>query len=426
MKKHSLTTKEQISRQTSIAFLLLLALASNNFQLLGAYIFMLACVIYIGINFEFIRIGRGICPLIIFSVAYFLFVFPHSAFISAAKIFICPAVWVLGYNLPERSELRGVFKVSIYLAVGMAVHGMMNFFYNTAIGTVISNGRTLDFWSGVVSTATGQATNFSLFVAFVFWLVVVQRNVLLKILSLAIYVVSLIYDIQMGGRTFLVLSVAAFLLGLVFYLYDKVLKQWDTNKLLTIFLGIIFISIFLIYAVRKDLWGIRSIYEESYLYVRLNIHETSIFAVDGRLAIKIKYLKNMGASLLGGHALREHIVGNYAHDLWLDVYDEAGVFAFSGIVAYTLCAIFRVWKIVREKSIPYEFRSALMCYMTIVILQFCVEPILQGAPMLLYSFILIDGMLAGFLQKLNRRNVNCFGDEVIGEDQRVGGDICSV
>ena len=53
---------------------------------------------------------------------------------------------------------------------------------------------------------------------------------------------------------------------------------------------------------------------------------------DSRMANKERYINNMLDYPFGGNKLREQLNGAYAHDLYLDVYSEASLFAFVAII----------------------------------------------------------------------------------------------
>ena len=54
-------------------------------------------------------------------------------------------------------------------------------------------------------------------------------------------------------------------------------------------------------------------------------------------------------------------------------------------------------KVGKSKTVDHRWRIALITVVVIVMLQFFVEPILSGSPMLFYSFIIMDGALARWL-----------------------------
>ena len=100
----------------------------------------------------------------------------------------------------------------------------------------------------------------------------------------------------------------------------------------------------------------------------------------------------------GGSHLSEEIVGAYAHDLWLDIMDEAGIPAALAILVYTITAFYRILILSRNRKVPKDERIALRSYAIIMCAQFFVEPIWQGSPMLLLFFVLIDGMLTRYIR----------------------------
>ena len=89
---------------------------------------------------------------------------------------------------------------------------------------------------------------------------------------------------------------------------------------------------------------------------------------------------------------------NFAHDLFLDTYDESGFFAATTLAVYVLMTVIRLFKCVTNKSLPFEFRQVVLCVYLILYIEFLVEPILQGMPWLFASFCLIDGYVCNILR----------------------------
>ena len=178
------------------------------------------------------------------------------------------------------------------------------------------------------------------------------------------------------------------------------------KKKLMLGMGIVIVVILLaligMYVIEHDVGGIYSFYKNSYLYVRINSHNAWDITSDGRISIKFSYLKHMGESMWGGNYLKNRIVKNYAHELWLDIYDEVGIIPYIFIIIYTLSAVLRLIKTIKNKNLEYPYKVALWGYVLIMLAQFFIEPILQGAPILLYSFMLIDGITAAFCRNTGR------------------------
>ena len=148
----------------------------------------------------------------------------------------------------------------------------------------------------------------------------------------------------------------------------------------------------------KNYFGLRTLIENSYLSYRMDWDRQSFFALfqNERFQLKLTYLKNLLEYPWGGRKMSS-FAGNYAHDLWLDIFNEVGIIPMIGITLYTVLALLRLSKVRKDRRLSSKERIAITCYSLIIYAQFFVEPIWQGAPLLLCSFMIIDGMLAKFL-----------------------------
>lgn len=263
----------------------------------------------------------------------------------------------------------------------------------------MSLGRTYDFFSGSLSAATGQATYFTMLVAISFWMIFLQRNLWARLLGALLYITALLYDVQLGGRTFLVLSVLALPIGLLLYCFFVARgSQADRKKVFRTLLLVICIVSLAIIAFNSNFLGIKDIYEDSYLYKRLEIYNATDLDSDSRFFRKAQYFKLVPEYLFGGNHISVDEDLGYAHELWLDIYDDAGMITYILIVLYTGASLIRFIKAAKMKKTELLHKVCLLSFCSIMMLQFFVEPILQGAPMLLYSYIVVDGMLASYLR----------------------------
>ena len=89
-------------------------------------------------------------------------------------------------------------------------------------------------------------------------------------------------------------------------------------------------------------------------------------------------------------------------DIFLDTYDEAGIFAFLGILGYILISINHLCKCISDDTLDFGFRQIVLCVYVICYIEFMVEPILQGMSWFFASFCLIDG----YVSRILRHNKN--------------------
>lgn len=382
----------------SVLFLLLLAVAVSNFRLYGSQLLMMACGLFLIVKYYAVKVPAAFFPIMVFSCIYLLTCLHHKGLVGAMKIFVCPLLWLVGYNMPEARKLSSVFKVASILAFGMAFHGLLNYLYNSASGVDMTTGVTMDVWSGQNSSATCQATNFTLFLSILFWLLCVQKKGWLKMLSAFFFVCSMLYAIQLGSRSYLILGVPSVVCSLHFRIRSR------TKNLLSFLLILLLSCGLFAFCYRKDLWGLRSYIENSYLVYRMELDRESFFSLqnNSRFYFKAKYLENMFAVPWGGGHLRERIVGSHAHDLWLDMMDDTGIPGLLALLVYSIGALSRILRVRKDRILGGGEKAALLGYAITMHAQFFVEPIWQGAPILFCCFVMIDGMLAGWLTERSK------------------------
>lgn len=392
--------RKQTINVASAGFLLSLAVAVSDFKLLGIYMLVAISALFLVVKYYTAKVPVSVCWVLLFSCLYFLFVLPYYGPISSVKIFACPLVWLVGYNMTEAKKMGAILRVMLVLAFGMAAHGLLNYVYNTLIGTDLSTGRSVDIWSGEISAATGQAVNYALFSSMSFWLIFIQKKWWLRLLSGGMLLCAVMHTIQMGSRTSLILVLISMFTGFFFYSVAKGRKK----QIVLILTAILGIAAGCAVMYRMNLFGLRDYVEGSYLFYRIGYHGGSFFQLteNSRFYFKLKYLENLKAYPWGGQHLVNKVVGSYAHDLWLDIFGDAGLLTLAAVLVYTTTAFTRLSRVRKSSRVTGTERVALLTYTVAIFAQFLVEPIWQLAPLLLCSFVLIDGMLARFQSEESR------------------------
>lgn len=381
-------------------FLAALFFAVSNFMLLGVYMLLTISVVFIltkgGMKFP---ICTETVLLLLFSLTYFFTVIMHGqTLLSAAKIFVCPLIWGVSYMACRHKDIAQIKRLFLALGFGMAVHGVINFIYNSYLGTNWQSGLSFDFWSQAYSPSTGQAVNFTLFIALAVWLIFLQKeSKLLTILGIVFLLISTIYDISIGGRTFLLLMGLAFAVSVLMFFVYSFLDTSYRRRVIPLLILIILLVVIGITLYQKNILGIKNVYEESFLYKRMTYYNGDDLVGNDRFDKKLGYVTNASKYLFGGNYLSQNEGFGYAHELWLDIYDDAGLVPYILIVVYTFVSGFNFVKIARSSDVDHNWRIALITMLLVVMLQFFAEPILSGSPMLLYSYIIMDGALARWL-----------------------------
>ena len=172
--------------------------------------------------------------------------------------------------------------------------------------------------------------------------------------------------------------------------YDAKTKKAKISLLCT------FVAIVIVYiALQHDLFGISKILNRSYLNDRVNAitsNNDSFFATD-RWKIKEEYIKNAVYYPWGGGRIRLLANNKYAHDLILDTYGEGGVFSCALLVIYLYLWIKSIIKFTRNSN-SLEVKVLFIPFVVVVLIQMTLEPILEGAPVFMLSFVMMDGIIA--------------------------------
>ena len=379
--------------------LLMLAVAMSNFMGFGSYLLLAIGLLFLLFHYDSAKVSASVLPLLLFSCIYFLFTLYYQGLLGAAQIFVCPLLWIVGYNLPEAKRFYTIFAVIAVMAVGMCFHGLANYVYNIVQGVSMFSATKVDVWTGEGAAATGQAAHFTMFLGCLFWLVIVQKRKWIRVTSIGVFLCALLYAIQLGSRSFIVLCLLTAFTGIGVY----IMRKGKSKQKIRLLLALCFLVAIIAVVYITDMWGLRTYIEGGYMVRRAAKGQSlgKIFT-DTRITLKIEYFKRLFVYPWGGGKVSSEIVGSYeytggyAHDLWLDMFDEAGILALVALVIYTIASIYRIVAVRNDSRVLPDEKIALVCYAITVFAQFCVEPIWQGSPMLFLSFVLIDGMMAKY------------------------------
>lgn len=341
-------------------------------------------------NFEFLVLMLFSLSLLIFDPSN------QTMFTNMIKPFTYPLCYFMGLNMFVRNKekdnnlLEEEKKTSTVIYVvtgGVMLHFILNMITNKGINT----RHVIDFWTKDGMSATGQATLACLMIAIAIAFLFSKVGKLKKIIAIVSLILILSYNLILAGRTIFVLILIAVGTAL---LYTMFVKKFKSMKTLVIVLLIVLILVALY---NSDVFGVKTSFEDSNFYDRFfGGKYTQDIDDDSRLSNKMYYVEHFFDSMLGGGHIKAEF-GHSAHDLYLDTYDEAGIFALLAIAVYIIGSIWRAFKCALNKSISFETRILVLCIYVIVNIQFWMEPIIRGIPWLLAAYCLIDGAVTRLL-----------------------------
>ena len=343
-----------------------------------------------------VRVEPGACfPLLVIALSWALFS-PEStgSIFGGVKPFPYLLCYIMGCSLiSDDKEFSGektpfkLFYITVaVIGIGMLTHYVLNWSVN--IDTVDRN--TIDFWTRRPMAATGQASLACLPLGLAVACMLSKSGKKVKIAALVTILVVILYNFILSGRTIFILLLAS---SAIAFLYR--LSMQTKNKIRSI-LVVFVVVIIAVLIYRQDVLGIRSFIEETPFYKRF-FGASGAMGIDedNRLENKINYIGDMLGYWYGGSNLRE--MYGYAHDILLDTYDEAGLFALIAMVSYLAVTVSHLVSCLKNKRLPFMFRQTVLCIYFACYLEFMVEPILQGMPWLFASFCLIDGYVSRIL-----------------------------
>ncbi len=367
----------------------LIFLMSLNFANLYFYIIFLAFFVCLFSNFRSLRVDIVSILLALISICYILFYPPtRESATTIIKQFAYPMCYVIGLNLANVNKMsaqinRGTderIKLSIIIvSIGTFLHYLLNAIIN--FSSLLRNTR--DFWTGEVVSATDQALLAVLaMTVFSVW-IVGEFSLLRKLLSLLGLVIVFAYNFVLAGRTILLLE-AIIICVAFFFMQKKMCANARTKNYL--FLALLFFV--LIFLFLNNVWGIRDWVLNSNLSSRFDTQEA---LTDIRLERKFIYLSRIFEFPFGGGHLRE-FVGGHAHELYLDVFSDVGIFGYCLIIAIVAASIVTAVKLIRSKDLSSDTRCMLLCAFLGINIVFFLEPILQGEPWLFCVYCFICGV----------------------------------
>jgi len=215
-----------------------------------------------------------------------------------------------------------------------------------------------------------------------------------KVWAIVGLIVIIAYNLVLAGRTIFMMIGLSFVCASLYMFLMSGKKMKFRVKTIIIF-AIAMVGIILLYV--YDIFGIKTAIMQSNFYERFFGEWGGDIKHDSRFDYKILYLKNMWGNFFGGQPIYNSIA-HYAHDLFLDTYDYAGIFALIAVIGYILLSLRHCWKCISDKTIDFKFRQVVFCVYFICYLEFMIEPILLGMQWLFAIFCLFDGLVSSYLK----------------------------
>ena len=380
--------------------LFLFILAGMNFFNQYKVLALAACLVFLIFKVKF-AINMDIVWLLLLAVSWVAFSPTGTKTVPQMIMpFTFPLAYCVGLNflsVDNQEKAKKFFRTAVIIvSAGPFIHFILNFLYNFG-GTVERN--TYDFWTKAILSATSQASLATMMLAVSIIMLFTNTRPRNKVLSVAVIVAIVLYNLTLAGRTLFVMIMLLFAVNLLFLTFKG---EKESKKYKTLLIVVLIILMFMI-LYNANVFGMQDAFESSNFYDRFFGHmSTTDLDEDNRMERKLFYLNNFEKSLWGGHHI--HPLIGYAHDIFLDTYDEAGILALIAMLVFIVSAVIRLIRCITSEKQNFETQQWILGMYVAILAQFMVEPILQGMPWMFILFCFIHGMVTR-LEKISKNNI---------------------
>ncbi|WP_157449787.1 hypothetical protein [Croceitalea dokdonensis] len=324
--------------------------------------------------------------LFIFSVVYAIFYAfdPYSGMQFILVYALFPLVfYLLGKNIAKKAKgSEQLFNIILGLSVIYSTIALISVLLNIASGGFAQTERNIPLLWGSSGAATGTAAylfaNMCLPALLLFSFK--KRKILINLILVTVYCLSILAVLRLGSRTQIVISGFTLFASLLFLF--KV--QSPTRN---------FITLLLVF------FGLNAVLTT----VNIDFDSDLLSAYADRMDSK-----SHGASTAGGRTERwekslEYMIKKpmgwkvddfgYSHNLWLDTARGGTLLSFFFLCLFTIRSLIKALGIIRNHSTNIIFRNQVLVYTLAFMLQFFVEPILEGSVQLFLFYCLFQGAI---------------------------------
>ena len=380
----SITFRDFLTLEFFVLFLCSIEFLSKFYSLIILLFFVVWMKGYLK---DFPLQNKNFIYIVLFILSYLVFAYKD------VPIIIVP-VWLLsyiiGYGLSNNS--RRFFETWFLIAFGIALHSFLIFYININQFGVDAMGNRImrDIWGGeLMRGATALACSFLLGSSIVVSFFNYQKRRLLPILFLVFILYGAFFNsVSTASRSSLVYP--ALIMAISYFpLVEK------KNRMRYLSLGLLIIAFVAVLYI-GDAFGIRSFFENQYLYERFSEKEGGGIVENQRLDLWKYFFAHIDQYMFGGGTFSITGDRDYVHNIILDTFAIGGIvpsfFLLLLIISFIKSGI-RFYK----KSDEIYFLSLILGLIFGFLLIFMTEPIIQAANWF-FSFFL---MLVGGFDRIN-------------------------
>ena len=324
--------------------------------------------------------------LCLYAVSFYAF--SHQLGFYSVMGFCLPMAYYIGSNLKEVSE-GNIRKVIYCIAFGMCAHLLLNFYYDyTVLGSeLLLRNSHYDFWTRGYVAANTTSVNLIMIISAIYYILFFEKDRRLRITGIVLFFAALSYDLALGKRMPIFIMVLCLVLCVLF---DIVFVQKNKKFILVLVIPALGLILLLVLYFINFL-GLKDIMDDIRLVIKI---KAGFFDFD-RVKILLWALPYFPKYLWGGQKISSAI-GIQIHELWLDVYDYAGLPSYILLMIYTFIYLRDIWNVLKKASVSKPFKLLIVSFVFCAACVMLLEPVMTGSSLFLICVIMIGTMFSCF------------------------------
>lgn len=378
------------NKYINITIYVLLFLLGMNFLHFSQIVIPVICLIlFIDNKFVFkVNNIKTFVILCLFGLSFLFFARKQGLF-AFIGLFV-PMAYYVGSNIKEVNE-ENIKEIIYVIVFGMMMHVLLNFgldLYRRGFRIFFSTSH-YDIWTLADMSETATSINYVFLYGVIYYVLFHEKNKNIKIITILFFVLSSFYCVALGERTTIIVLLISLVISLL--LDCLIFKTLKLNKKIIITISstvsIVSIVVLILYIFNRI---------DDYNYTIFDMRLFGKFINKGfrteRLDILIETIRNAPQHLWGNNEI-SLIVGLMPHDLWLDVYDIAGLMPFLLLCIHTIIYINTFIKVIKSRRVSKEFKLFIIPLFICILLQMLLEPIMSGSSVFLLVVIIVETLI---------------------------------
>ena len=339
-----------------------------------------------GRKYRLLLFNEELLLILSFTIGFLTMWIYDRATFSAFYVF---RVWIgpsIGYFIGKtmvRGKENNLVTIVTVIVISTMLHGVLNLCRTGVFGVGLRYVQ--EFWGGSLLSATLQGTYFALSSALAVYLIF-YRPPKLKIVGGGIAAIVVYNAMVTATRAPLYLLIIMLVVAYADKMITSSEKRAKYVKLAKMVAGLMAVLLILAVMYRRDMFGLRTVFESSMLGERLQRIENEITMT--RQELWVAGVKNLMHNPMGydGHS--------YAHNLWLDWGRVGGLLPALLLAVYTCCTAATLMNRIKRHKIAKDTAHLLMFAYVACVICFSIEPIMDAVPFLFIKFCIINGAVA--------------------------------